>query len=228
MEAAWRRAPPGALTHLGGSHGRLCRPDRAAAHQVSLLLAGHRGRARCHRAAGERRRARDRVRPGLEPVALRPGQDRASDRGRPERRISPARVGRQTAGAGGGFSRARRGDPAARRRGRYGYRHVHALFRRGSSAGARRGAPRPQAGRARAVRGARTRQRGGGGALAGPLDPPLWRSLAVGCNLNRAVVGLLQEAGFGIEVLDQHYLRATPRPIGFLSCGSARSLRAAA
>jgi ubiquinone/menaquinone biosynthesis C-methylase UbiE len=57
---------------------------------------------------------------------------------------------------------------------------------------------------------------------------PLWRRLAVGCNLNRPVVGLLQEAGFGIEVLDQHYLRATPRPIGFLSCGSARSLRAAA
>jgi ubiquinone/menaquinone biosynthesis C-methylase UbiE len=57
---------------------------------------------------------------------------------------------------------------------------------------------------------------------------PLWRRLAVDCNLNRPVVGLLQEAGFGIEVLDQHYLRATPRPIGFLSCGSARSLRAAA
>lgn len=57
---------------------------------------------------------------------------------------------------------------------------------------------------------------------------PLWRRLAVGCNLNRPVVGLLQEAGFGIEVLDQHYLRATPRAIGLLSYGSARSLRAAA
>lgn len=57
---------------------------------------------------------------------------------------------------------------------------------------------------------------------------PLWRRLAVGCNLNRPVVRLLEEAGFGIEVLDQHYLRATPRPIGFLSCGSARPFCAAA
>jgi SAM-dependent methyltransferase len=57
---------------------------------------------------------------------------------------------------------------------------------------------------------------------------PLWRRLAVGCNLNRPIVRLLEGAGFRIENLDQHYLRATPRPVGFLSCGSARPLTAAA
>jgi SAM-dependent methyltransferase len=57
---------------------------------------------------------------------------------------------------------------------------------------------------------------------------PLWRRLAVGCNLNRPIVHLLEGAGFRIENLDQHYLRATPRPVGFLSCGSARPLTAAA
>jgi SAM-dependent methyltransferase len=56
---------------------------------------------------------------------------------------------------------------------------------------------------------------------------PIWRRLAVGCNLNRPIVRLLEGAGFGIEALDQHYLRATPRPLGFLSCGLARPLGAA-
>ena len=57
---------------------------------------------------------------------------------------------------------------------------------------------------------------------------PLWRRLAVGCNLNRPIVRLLEGPGFRIENLDQHYIRATPRPVGFLSCGSARPLTAAA
>ncbi len=56
---------------------------------------------------------------------------------------------------------------------------------------------------------------------------PLWRPLAVGCNLIRPVVSLLQEAGFAIETVEEYYLQGVPRPVGYLSRGSAR-LRAAA
>lgn len=50
---------------------------------------------------------------------------------------------------------------------------------------------------------------------------PLWRRLAVGCNLNRPVRGLFDAAGFRIETLREFYLDKTPRPVGFHSRGIA-------
>lgn len=49
---------------------------------------------------------------------------------------------------------------------------------------------------------------------------PLWRRLAGGCHLNRAVDRLLQEAGFGVEHLDAGYRRG-PRLTTYLYCGLA-------
>lgn len=51
---------------------------------------------------------------------------------------------------------------------------------------------------------------------------PLWRPLAVGCNLNRPVLGSLRAAGFAIEEVDEYYLPRTPRPFAHLSRGKAR------
>lgn len=50
---------------------------------------------------------------------------------------------------------------------------------------------------------------------------PVWRSLAVGCNLNRPVARMLREAGFAIEQVDQYYLPHAPKPIGFQCRGVA-------
>jgi ubiquinone/menaquinone biosynthesis C-methylase UbiE len=50
---------------------------------------------------------------------------------------------------------------------------------------------------------------------------PIWNSLAVGCNLNRPVARLLQQAGFRFADLVEFYLPRTPRPIGFHSRGTA-------
>lgn len=54
---------------------------------------------------------------------------------------------------------------------------------------------------------------------------PVWRPLAVGCNLIRPVVGLLDEAGFTVEEVEEYYLQGAPKPVGFLSRGSARPRR---
>jgi SAM-dependent methyltransferase len=56
---------------------------------------------------------------------------------------------------------------------------------------------------------------------------PIWRPLAVGCNLTRPVLRVLEDAGFAIESADEYYLQGAPRPLGFLSRGSARSVSAA-
>lgn len=50
---------------------------------------------------------------------------------------------------------------------------------------------------------------------------PLWRRVAGGCHLNRAVVQLIEDAGFRIEQLHTGYIKG-PRVLTFLYEGSAR------
>lgn len=51
---------------------------------------------------------------------------------------------------------------------------------------------------------------------------PIWRSLAVGCNLTRPVVELLQRAGFSIRDIEEYYLGGAPRILGFHCRGIAQ------
>jgi len=51
---------------------------------------------------------------------------------------------------------------------------------------------------------------------------PIWRSLAVGCNLTRPVVEILQQAGFSIQDVEEYYLGGTPRVLGFHCRGVAQ------
>ena len=51
---------------------------------------------------------------------------------------------------------------------------------------------------------------------------PLWRRIAGGCNLNRAIPGLLQQGGFSIIDMQTSYLPSTPRFAGYNYWGSAR------
>ena len=50
---------------------------------------------------------------------------------------------------------------------------------------------------------------------------PLWRTLAVGCNLIRPVAGSFRAAGFALAELEEYYLPRTPKSVGFLSRGIA-------
>jgi SAM-dependent methyltransferase len=50
---------------------------------------------------------------------------------------------------------------------------------------------------------------------------PVWRRLAVGCNLTRPVRALLVEAGFAIAEIEEYYLAGAPAPVGFLCRGVA-------
>jgi SAM-dependent methyltransferase len=50
---------------------------------------------------------------------------------------------------------------------------------------------------------------------------PLWKRLAVGCNLNRPVAHLIASAGFTIGELEHYYLGGAPRPVGYLARGVA-------
>lgn len=50
---------------------------------------------------------------------------------------------------------------------------------------------------------------------------PIWKRLAGGCNINRQVPRLIEEAGFKIEELDTMYLPSTPRIAAFQYWGSA-------
>lgn len=52
---------------------------------------------------------------------------------------------------------------------------------------------------------------------------PLWKRLAVGCNLNRPVQAMLEDAGFAVTSIEHSYLRSAPRVIGYLSQGVARA-----
>jgi ubiquinone/menaquinone biosynthesis C-methylase UbiE len=53
---------------------------------------------------------------------------------------------------------------------------------------------------------------------------PIWRRLAVGCNLTRPVQQLLDEAGFTIRRIEHYYLDGAPRPMGFLCQGMAEAV----
>ena len=50
---------------------------------------------------------------------------------------------------------------------------------------------------------------------------PVWKHLAGGCHLNRAIGELIESAGFRIERLDSGYMRG-PKPMTFMYEGSAR------
>ena len=52
---------------------------------------------------------------------------------------------------------------------------------------------------------------------------PIWRSLAVGCNLTRPVSELLQRAGFDVQDIEEYYLGGAPRVIGFHCSGIAQA-----
>lgn len=51
---------------------------------------------------------------------------------------------------------------------------------------------------------------------------PIWRALAVGCNLTRPIVELLTRAGFSIDDMEEFYLGGAPRVIGFHCRGIAQ------
>jgi ubiquinone/menaquinone biosynthesis C-methylase UbiE len=50
---------------------------------------------------------------------------------------------------------------------------------------------------------------------------PIWRAIAGGCNLNRPIVQLVEQAGFRIEHVDTGYGKG-PRPMTFMYEGVAR------
>lgn len=52
---------------------------------------------------------------------------------------------------------------------------------------------------------------------------PVWRALAVGCNLDRPVQALLRRAGFRVDEVDESYMPGAPRPVGYQSRGIARA-----
>ncbi|SCY67183.1 class I SAM-dependent methyltransferase [Microvirga guangxiensis] len=52
---------------------------------------------------------------------------------------------------------------------------------------------------------------------------PIWRSLAVGCNLTRPVAELLRQNGFSIQEMEEYYLGGAPRVIGFHCRGVAQA-----
>ena len=51
---------------------------------------------------------------------------------------------------------------------------------------------------------------------------PVWKRVAGGCNLNRAIAQLIEVAGFRLERIDTGYMKG-PRPMTFMYEGSARS-----
>ena len=50
---------------------------------------------------------------------------------------------------------------------------------------------------------------------------PMWNVLACGCNLNRNVATMVERAGFRLGRLEQEYTNRLPKPVGYLSWGSA-------
>jgi ubiquinone/menaquinone biosynthesis C-methylase UbiE len=52
---------------------------------------------------------------------------------------------------------------------------------------------------------------------------PIQRRVAGGCHLTRDPVGLLEEAGFEVDVLDQRYGRGEPKPLGYTTAAIATS-----
>lgn len=50
---------------------------------------------------------------------------------------------------------------------------------------------------------------------------PVWKRLAVGCNLNRPVATALEAAGFTLREVEHYYLANAPRTVGYLCRGVA-------
>jgi ubiquinone/menaquinone biosynthesis C-methylase UbiE len=50
---------------------------------------------------------------------------------------------------------------------------------------------------------------------------PIWKRLAVGCNLNRPVASSFENAGFRLPEVDHYYLDGVPRAVGYLCRGVA-------
>jgi ubiquinone/menaquinone biosynthesis C-methylase UbiE len=53
---------------------------------------------------------------------------------------------------------------------------------------------------------------------------PIWKRLAVGCNLNRPVASNFVKAGFSLPEVDHYYLGGVPRSVGYLCRGVAVSM----
>lgn len=53
---------------------------------------------------------------------------------------------------------------------------------------------------------------------------PVWKRLAGGCHLTRPVSGLIVEAGFAFDALEQRYIPKLPRFAGWCEWGAARSV----
>jgi ubiquinone/menaquinone biosynthesis C-methylase UbiE len=51
---------------------------------------------------------------------------------------------------------------------------------------------------------------------------PLWRKLAGGCNLDRRIDAIVEDAGFTLGAVDRGYARG-PRPFAYIYCGEARA-----
>jgi ubiquinone/menaquinone biosynthesis C-methylase UbiE len=51
---------------------------------------------------------------------------------------------------------------------------------------------------------------------------PMWRRLAGGCNLDRRIDAIVQDAGFTLGTIDRGYARG-PRPLAYIYCGEARA-----
>ena len=51
---------------------------------------------------------------------------------------------------------------------------------------------------------------------------PVWKKIGGGCNLNRRIFTLIEEAGFTLEQADSMYLPSTPRMFGFNYWGVAK------
>ncbi|MGQ0455966.1 MAG: class I SAM-dependent methyltransferase [Hyphomicrobium sp.] len=52
---------------------------------------------------------------------------------------------------------------------------------------------------------------------------PLWRRLAVGCNLTRPVRQLIEGAGFRLREVEDYYLEAVPKIVGCMCRGEAQA-----
>jgi hypothetical protein len=50
---------------------------------------------------------------------------------------------------------------------------------------------------------------------------PVWRRIAGGCHLNRAIPSLIEKSGFVITEMETGYMKG-PKPMTFLYCGRAR------
>jgi hypothetical protein len=53
---------------------------------------------------------------------------------------------------------------------------------------------------------------------------PVWKALTGGCHLTRDAVQQLQDSGFVIDAVEQHYVAQAPRFAGFhqIGCASKR------